>query len=221
MIVRHSQDKIIPECPPGYALLWDGYSLLSGDGNGEIFRQDLGAPGSCAPIFSYMPFSVCSVTQMCSYAIGTDISYWLSTQEDRFYTPKSGSAISNYISRCAVCESPGVAIAVHSQNTTVPDCWEGWESVWEGYSYLQETVRGGLGGYQQLDSTGSCLEQFQTVPYIECISRGTCISYSYHLGFWLRAVTEDMQFVATQETLVGSDVLSAISRCRVCVGVPS
>ena len=48
----------------------------------------------------------------------------------------SGAQIEPYISRCAVCEAPSLTIAVHSQSDIVPDCPNGWESLWIGYSFV-------------------------------------------------------------------------------------
>ena len=38
--------------------------------------------------------------------------------------------------RCAVCEAPTKAIAIHSQSMDVPDCPENWIELWIGYSFL-------------------------------------------------------------------------------------
>ena len=47
-----------------------------------------------------------------------------------------GPEIEPYISRCAVCETPSLTIAVHSQSDIVPDCPDEWESLWIGYSFV-------------------------------------------------------------------------------------
>lgn len=39
-------------------------------------------------------------------------------------------------SRCSVCEAPSQAVAVHSQDLTLPNCPPGWRSLWIGYSFL-------------------------------------------------------------------------------------
>lgn len=46
-----------------------------------------------------------------------------------------GHAISSHISRCSVCESPTQAIAVHSQDSYIPECPVGWSSYYSGYSF--------------------------------------------------------------------------------------
>ena len=40
-----------------------------------------------------------------------------------------------HISRCTVCESMSVAMAVHSQTIEIPSCPTGWNSLWFGYSF--------------------------------------------------------------------------------------
>lgn len=49
--------------------------------------------------------------------------------------------IKPYISRCSVCEAPSVAIAVHSQDITIPQCPAGWRSLWIGYSFLMVSLQ--------------------------------------------------------------------------------
>ena len=38
--------------------------------------------------------------------------------------------------RCAVCESPTRAIAIHSQTMDIPDCPDNWMELWNGYSFV-------------------------------------------------------------------------------------
>lgn len=42
LLVRHSQQSTVPECPAGMEKLWDGYSLLYIEGNEKAHSQDLG-----------------------------------------------------------------------------------------------------------------------------------------------------------------------------------
>lgn len=46
------------------------------------------------------------------------------------------SALGLLISRCVVCEAPSVVIAVHSQTLQIPDCPNGWVSLWIGFSFI-------------------------------------------------------------------------------------
>ena len=53
VVVRHSQDYTIPQCPNSYKLLWEGYSMLYTVGNGHSHGQDLSDAGSCVRKFRY------------------------------------------------------------------------------------------------------------------------------------------------------------------------
>lgn len=99
----------------------------------------LGRAGSCLRVFSTMPFSYCN-SAACHYASRNDKSYWLSTNNPLPMMPVSCGEIYQYISRCAVCEAPALAVAIHSQNTSVPSCPVGWSSLWIGYSFLMVSV---------------------------------------------------------------------------------
>lgn len=83
-----------------------------------------------------MPFLYCNPGDICYYASRNDKSYWLSTTAPLPMMPVQEGEIKPYISRCSVCEAPSVAIAVHSQDTTIPQCPAGWRSLWIGYSFL-------------------------------------------------------------------------------------
>lgn len=54
--------------------------------------------------------------------------------------PVSGSAVEPLISRCVVCEAPDVSMAVHSQDVSTPDCPNGYESLWRGYSFMMVSI---------------------------------------------------------------------------------
>lgn len=95
-----------------------------------------GLAGSCLPRFSTMPFLYCNPGDLCYYASRNDKSYWLSTTAPLPMMPVEEGGIKPYISRCSVCEAPSVAIAIHSQDITIPQCPAGWRSLWIGYSFL-------------------------------------------------------------------------------------
>lgn len=95
-----------------------------------------GLAGSCLSRFSTMPFLYCNPGDICYYASRNDKSYWLSTTAPLPMMPVAEEDIKPYISRCSVCEAPAVAIAVHSQEASIPHCPEGWRSLWIGYSFL-------------------------------------------------------------------------------------
>lgn len=107
---------------------------------GFLFFQ--GLAGSCLSKFSTMPFLYCNPGDICYYASRNDKSYWLSTTAPLPMMPVEEGDIKPYISRCAVCEAPSVAIAMHSQdNIIIPQCPVGWRSLWIGYSFLMVSFR--------------------------------------------------------------------------------
>lgn len=217
--MKHSQNSQVPMCPQGMAQLWEGYSLLYVEGQEKAHNQDLGQPGSCLPRFSTIPFLYCSPSEICYYASRNDKSYWLSTTAPIPMMPVAEEQIRPYISRCSVCEAPSQAVAVHSQDLTIPTCPPGWRSLWIGYSFLMHTAAGAEGGGQSLVSPGSCLEDFRATPFIECNgAKGTCHYFANKYSFWLTTVDPNREFVfpPVQETLKGGQERSRVSRCQVC-----
>uniref|UniRef100_A0A672U408 Collagen IV NC1 domain-containing protein n=2 Tax=Strigops habroptila TaxID=2489341 RepID=A0A672U408_STRHB len=219
-LVKHSQSDQIPPCPIGMSKLWDGYSLLYVEGQEKSHNQDLGFAGSCLPRFSTMPFIYCNINEVCYYASRNDKSYWLSTTAPIPMMPVDSGQIPQYISRCSVCEAPSQAVAVHSQDITIPQCPLGWRSLWIGYSFLMHTAAGAEGGGQSLVSPGSCLEDFRATPFIECNgARGTCHYFANKYSFWLTTVEQSQQFVSAppSETLKAGQLRTRVSRCQVCM----
>ena len=51
-------------------------------------------------------------------------------------SPESYGSVFCYSIRCAVCESPTRAIAIHSQTMDIPDCPDNWMELWNGYSFV-------------------------------------------------------------------------------------
>lgn len=100
----------------------------------------LGWPGSCLQRFNTMPFVFCDFNEVCNYASRNDKSYWLSTTAPIPMMPISGQEITQYISRCVVCDVPSNAIAIHSQTTEVPECPRGWRGLWIGYSFAMVSL---------------------------------------------------------------------------------
>lgn len=216
---RHSQTSRIPECPRGTHPLWSGYSLLYILGDEKAHGQDLGSAGSCLRRFSTMPFLFCSLNNVCNFASRNDYSYWLSTPEPMpmAMTPIVGRDIQKYISRCSVCESSTQVIAIHSQTLEVPECPEGWDGVWSGYSFFMNTDSGAEGSGQPLVSPGSCLEEFRPNPFIECHGHGRCNYYTTAFSYWLATIERhDMFRPPDPQTLKAGDLRTRVSRCKVC-----
>uniref|UniRef100_A0A8C5X819 Collagen IV NC1 domain-containing protein n=1 Tax=Malurus cyaneus samueli TaxID=2593467 RepID=A0A8C5X819_9PASS len=221
LLVLHSQSDREPLCPQGMPKLWTGYSLLYLEGQEKAHNQDLGLAGSCLPVFNTMPFAYCNINQVCYYASRNDKSYWLSSAAPLPMVPLSEEEIQPYISRCAVCEAPAQAVALHSQDQSIPPCPLNWRSLWIGYSFLMHTGSGDQGGGQSLMSPGSCLEDFRSAPFIECQGqRGTCQFFANEYSFWLTTVMPELQFASAplSGTLKeGQEQRKKISRCQVCL----
>jgi len=131
--------------------------------------------------------------------------------------PVSGNAIRPYISRCVVCETPTQVMSVHSQTVQIPQCPQGWAGMWQGYSFIAHTAAGAEGTGQDLQSPGSCLEDFRSVPFIECHGRGTCNYYATQHAFWLAVIDQDKMFKKPfSETLKAGGLRQRVSRCQVC-----
>ncbi|KAK1133240.1 hypothetical protein AOXY_G38356 [Acipenser oxyrinchus oxyrinchus] len=217
-LVKHSQSDQVPPCPLGMDRLWDGYSLLYVEGQEKAHNQDLGLAGSCLPRFSTMPLIYCNINEVCYYASRNDKSYWLSTSAHPHDAGVSNE-IPQYISRCSVCEVPSLAVAVHSQDISIPPCPAGWRSLWIGYSFLMHTAAGAEGGGQSLVSPGSCLEDFRHAFHRKCNgARCTCHYFANKYSFWLTTVEPRRQFVeAPLETLKAGQHQTRVGRCQVCV----
>lgn len=219
VFARHSQTTKVPDCPAGTTQIWTGYSLLYVQGDGKAAGQDLGEAGSCLMRFSTMPFMFCNLNNVCNVASRNDYSYWLSTEEPMtaMMSPVTGNAIRPYISRCSVCETPTQIIAMHSQSQDIPNCPRGWRPLYSGFSFIMHTAAGAEGTGQNLQSPGSCLEEFRAVPFIECHGRGTCNYYATNHAFWLAIVDKDnMWRKPYPETIKAGGLRQRIARCQVC-----
>lgn len=95
-----------------------------------------GSFGSCLMRFSTVPFLFCDIENNCDYSSSNDYSYWLSTAQP--ITPSTivqGNKIQLHISRCALCEAPANVMSFHSFSLTPPPCPNGWNILWQGYSF--------------------------------------------------------------------------------------
>ena len=111
-----------------------------------------------------MPFIYCNINEVCHYARRNDKSYWLSTTAPIPMMPVGQTQIPQYISRCSVCEAPSQAIAVHSQDITIPRCPLGWRSLWIGYSFLMVRSRTALSTSMKAEGR----ERWEGNSEIEC-----------------------------------------------------
>jgi len=227
MIVRHSQDARQPGCPQGAVQLWTGYSLMYTVGNDQPHVQDLGSGGSCMKSYSALPFMMCSLSENgCKYASRNDYSYWLAGNVNQGKQPISNKDAEQFISKCVVCETQSLPFAVHSQDKNLPDCPQGFESLWTGYSFLMLAGKGKTGAGQQLSSAGSCLSRFVHSPAVECQGgRGSCSFFADKFSFWLTTIDKARMFDRPGSSMSqrvisvnrGREVLNRVSRCRVCM----
>jgi len=115
------------------------------------------------------------------------------------------------------CKSCDVHIVTrHSQTTEEPECPAGYATLWSGYSlvYLEGN---GYSLAQDLGSAGSCLEQFQTVPMMQC-SGGKVCNHGVRTdkSFWLSSDQNPDISVKPESNL--DNIVNFISRCKVCTG---
>uniref|UniRef100_A0A3B3UPD1 Collagen IV NC1 domain-containing protein n=1 Tax=Poecilia latipinna TaxID=48699 RepID=A0A3B3UPD1_9TELE len=218
---RHSQDSAAPACPAQSTLIFRGYSLLFINGYSRAHGQDLGTVGSCLQRFSTAPFLICEVGEECRYAERNDYSYWLSnirSPPNQTSVPPGSGVFLGF--RCSVCESEANVIAIHSQTSAVPPCPADWQSLWTGFSFVMETGVGAEGSGQPLVSPGSCLENFQGMPFMECSgSSGTCKYDNSLYSYWLAALDPDNMFRRPSSWILPGNNPDNISRCRVCMKI--
>lgn len=213
--VKHSQSDDVPECADGHVTLWKGYSLLHTEDDGRAHVQDLGQAGSCLQKFSPMPFMFCNINGVCNHNQRTATSYWLATDRDHPMMPLEGhDSITPYISRCSVCQSLAPVLAVHSQGVSLPQCPRGWRELWQGYSFVMHAV-GAMGGGQQLQSPGSCLQEFRATPYIECNGQMECHFFADKYSFWLVDIAGYRD--DSGGTYKPHEILYHVGRCLVCI----
>lgn len=73
---------------------------------------------------------------------------------------------------------------------------------------------------QDLSSPGSCLQQFQPMPFIECNGpAGSCFFYSNSKSFWMTTVNATDQFSPPTPTILNfsDNPQTRVSRCSVCL----
>ena len=117
LITIHSQSSDVPSCPSNSLLLWDGYSYEGGSLSSS-------SSSSCLPQFGFLRSS------------DSSYSRWkaASTDDKEEVHGDEGTA-KQMVSRCSVCEVEGSVLTRHSLTTVLPECPDGWESMWTGFSY--------------------------------------------------------------------------------------
>jgi len=185
---------VIPDCPNGLPHLLSGYSYLqSAHPVHGVATQDLGSVGSCLIHFTA---STCA---------GTDCeSYWLSSNITTT-TSLTLVELRKTISRCSVCQLTSSVLTLHSMNSDLPSCPQGWSILWNGYSFISVSISPVLqtiklheiylqqssseiiqAGVQSLSSTGSCIKRSPTQStFIKCSTPGDCEPMAEHTTQWL------------------------------------
>lgn len=127
MLILHSQSKVVPTCPDGFPLVASGYSFLqTSDSSFGVATQDLGSMGSCLSQFSTL---LCADTSC--------ISYWLASNTSGVELSDTSRAIS----RCSVCLLTANILTLHSLKHELPECPIGWNTLWNGYSFISVSVQ--------------------------------------------------------------------------------
>lgn len=221
--------------------LWTGFSALYMDtSSGSGWGQPLSSSGSCLPKFEIQPVVECSTHPGCE-VIFDESSMWMSTapeigsgstvgehlpEGEIEYDAGNPTPVTDYISRCSVCESTYPWLAVHSFNDRVPDCPQASDGkfvaykIWVGWSLIMAKDRGGGVG-QDLTTPGSCLKRFSPLMSAKCQYSGTQVSGPNCV---FQSANAEILFVRNSEKEVAESVFSLdpdlptyFSRCSVCI----
>jgi hypothetical protein len=208
LLVVHSQDELVPDCPSGWVSEKEGYSfILSTLSGGRVSAQDLSDPGSCLENFGPTIQIEC-VKNKCDYITGGDFSSWL-----------HGAGVHPSIvpSRCRVCSKVNGKIKViHSQTSSYPPCPPKMMSLWNGFSIMGVSIEENHSASFRLEGPGSCLKDFKYgLPHIECEKNDPC-----HLGTGGDfAMFLNAKWKQPDTGVSSPPQMNDISRCTVCIGV--
>ena len=81
------------------------------------------------------------------------------------------------------------------------------------FPLLQNTGGGAEGSGQRLESTGSCLPIFSTLPFVECNVKG-CHFYSSDISFWLANLEDLMMMERINDPSMAEQGASRYSVCK-------
>lgn len=75
------------------------------------------------------------------------------------------------------------------------------------------------GGGQSLSSSGSCLKDFRTIPFVECNGKGNCQNFPREFSFWMAVIEDSEQFQKPKSQTLqdGNSQSKRVSRCQVCI----
>jgi len=107
----------------------------------------------------------------------------------------------------------GFIFTRHSQSQFTPDCPQGSQKMWDGYSLLHFTGDSKAHG-QDLGASGSCLPRFNTMPFLFCDLNNVCNYASRNdYSYWL-STPEPMPMM--MNPINGEEITKYVSRCSVC-----
>jgi len=223
--------------------LWKGYSALYMDtSSGSGWGQPLSSSGSCLKQFEIQPVVECSTNPGCEVKFD-ESSMWMSTcpseesgetpgdhlpNGEKAYDINNPEELTQYISRCSVCESTYPWLAVHSFNDRVPDCPQPNDGkfvaykLWEGWSLIMAKDRGGGVG-QDLTTPGSCLRRFSPLVSAKCQYTGAQVNGPNCV---FQSANAEILFVRNSEKEFNDDesiptldpqLPTYFSRCSVCL----
>lgn len=113
----------------------------------------------------------------------------------------------------AVGYTRGYYFTRHSQASNLPDCPQGTELMWHGYSLLYIMGNARAHG-QDLGTAGSCLKRFSTMPFMFCTLNNNChLASRSDYSYWL---STDAEMPADMKAISSQEIKKYISRCAVC-----
>ena len=123
LLTIHSHSTKVPTCPPNSHQLWDGYS----------YEGSHTSSSSCLPQFGALR-SLHSIRSNWKAIImeGSNTLREVSHMDE--------AEARKLVSRCAVCEVESSVLTHHSLTTKLPECPEGWESLWVGFTFTKLDV---------------------------------------------------------------------------------
>ena len=88
--------------------------------------------------------------------------------------------VSQFVSRCAVCEVQRKILAVHAQSGPDPECPPSFKKIQTGYSFLAylpdtDETHNDMNAVQELSSSGSCLKSYIPGTALNCGAKACSI----------------------------------------------
>lgn len=105
----------------------------------------------------------------------------------------------------------GILLVKHSQTSDPPDCPDGMDRLWHGFSLLY--LEGNEKSHNQdLGVPGSCVPKFNTMPFLFCDFNNVCNYASRNdKSYWL-ATNQPLPMTPVKE----SRIEDYVSKCSVC-----